>query len=160
MKRQATMSTQRGFTLSNWTDAEEVPRDVGADGLYEMPGMGRIPAHLPLGHTKFLGSAAGVDAGPPWLYLFQRPMGEVTPWRRHTSDHLELVLSGEIEWYDDAGHAATRLGPGSVLFIPAGRSYRYTTVSAADLLALWYGVPDVIAEATPHLATDESTTRG
>ena len=159
MKGQATMSAHRSCTLSNWSEADEVPRDVGADGLYEMPGIGRIPAHLPLGQTKFLGSGSVPHAGPPWLYLFQRPLGEVTPWRRHTSDHLELVLSGEIEWYDDAGRAATRLGPGSVLFVPAGRSYRYTTVSAADLLALWYGVPDVIAETTPHLAADEPTTR-
>ena len=152
---QTTTGRQLGITVSNWIDAEEVPRVVGADGLYEMPGAGRIPARLPLGRTKFLGSHSDGDAGAPWIFLFQKPSGEVTPWRHHSTDHLELVLSGEIEWHDEEGRTATRLGPGSVLFVPAGRRYRYTVLTPADLLVLWYGHPDVIADGMPYLALDE-----
>lgn len=158
MTRQATPGTQSGVTLTNWADADVVPRAPSADGLYEMPGMGRIPARLPLGQTKFLGSGDGDRVGPPWLYLFQRPEGEVTPWRRHTTDHLELVLSGQIEWFDEERRDGVELRPGGVMFVPAGHSYRYTTRTPADLLALWYGAPDVIADTTPHLVSDMRTT--
>src|SRR5205085_12339429 len=95
------------------------------------PGLGLIKADT-RGRTRFVGD----EQDGPWIYVLDRPAGDVVPRHRHTSDRVEFVVAGEIEWREDDG-SVTAYGPGTVSFVTKGTAYEYTVMQDSRIL-LWF----------------------
>jgi hypothetical protein len=102
-----------------------------ADGRKYVPGLGLIKASTK-GRTKFLGD----EETGPWIYVLDRPAGDVIPRHQHTSDRVEFLVEGEIEWREDDG-SVTTYGPGTVSFVTKGTAYEYTVMQDSRIL-LWF----------------------
>ena len=101
------------------------------DGSKYVPGLGIIKANT-RGKTKFVGDA---EAGP-WIYVLDRPAGSEVPRHQHTSDRVEFLIEGEIEWREDDGSVAT-YGAGTVSFVTKGTYYEYSVLKDSRIL-LWF----------------------
>jgi quercetin dioxygenase-like cupin family protein len=101
------------------------------DGSKYVPGLGVIKTGTK-GRTKFLGN----DETGPWIYVLERPAGDVIPRHKHVADRVEYLIEGEIEWREDDG-SVTTYGPGTVSFVTRGTEYEYTVKRDARIL-LWF----------------------
>lgn len=61
------------------------------------------------------------------------PVGGADTQRPHTEDEVYVVMSGRARIVADTGSA--EVGPGSVLFVPAGEAHRFVDI-AEDLTVL------------------------
>ena len=60
--------------------------------------------------------------------LYRLPAGGVDPQSPHTEDEVYVVLSGSATFTgDDTGSSA--VGPGSVIFVPAGEGHRFHDIT-------------------------------
>lgn len=55
------------------------------------------------------------------------PAGAADPQQPHTEDELYVVVSGRGRFVADTG--TTDVGPGTVLFVPAGEAHRFADVT-------------------------------
>jgi Mannose-6-phosphate isomerase len=60
--------------------------------------------------------------------LYRIPAGGVDPQSPHTEDEVYVVLSGRATFVgDDTG--SVPVGPGSVVFVPAGEGHRFVDIT-------------------------------
>lgn len=61
------------------------------------------------------------------LGTYSIPAGADDPQQPHTEDELYVVVSGRGRFVADTG--TTDVGPGTVLFVPAGEAHRFADVT-------------------------------
>jgi mannose-6-phosphate isomerase-like protein (cupin superfamily) len=66
------------------------------------------------------------------------PVGGVDTQEPHTEDEVYVVVSGRARLTADSG--AVDVGPGSVVFVPAGEEHRFTDITE-DLTVLVFFAP-------------------
>ncbi|MFC0533792.1 cupin domain-containing protein [Phytohabitans kaempferiae] len=66
------------------------------------------------------------------------PAGGVDTQRPHTEDEVYVVVSGRARLTADSG--TVEVGPGAVVFVPAGEGHRFTDI-AEDLTVLVFFGP-------------------
>lgn len=67
------------------------------------------------------------------LGTYSLPVGAVDPQGPHTEDEVYVVVRGRARFVADSGEA--EVGPGSVLYVPAGEAHRFVDVTE-DLTVL------------------------
>ena len=66
--------------------------------------------------------------------LYRIPAGGIDPQSPHTEDEIYVVLAGRATFVgDDTG--SVEVGPGAVIFVPAGEGHRFTDITE-DLAAV------------------------
>jgi quercetin dioxygenase-like cupin family protein len=120
-----------------------IPRIPGPDGKFAVPGIGRLRADLSQAQTKFLGAD---DENGPWVYLIERPAGDVIPRHKHSANRIEFIMEGELHWRDAEGRDQV-YGKGTINYVTAGTEYEYVTTQPTRIL-LWFDrKPSWVGEA-------------
>ena len=71
------------------------------------------------------------------LGTYSLPVGAEDPQQPHTEDEVYVVVAGRGRlWTPDL---AVDVGPGSVLFVPAGEEHRFTDVTEALTVLVVFG---------------------
>lgn len=76
---------------------------------------------------RLLGKLNATDLG---LIRFDQP----TPWERHRSEELLLILAGEVDVYLEGDDAPTMMRPGDLCVVPADRWHRQVPKPEVTLL--------------------------
>ncbi len=73
------------------------------------------------------------------LGTYSIPAGGVDDQSPHTEDEIYVVKSGQATLVTDSGPAA--VGPGSVIYVPAGETHRFTDVTEDLALIVVFAPP-------------------
>jgi hypothetical protein len=131
------------IVIKNINDEPYILREPGPDGKFYVPGVGRLKSDLTRGRSKFLGAD---DETGPWVYLIDRPAGDVIPLHKHSANRIEFIVEGEIHWKDAEGRDEV-YGAGTINYVTAGTLYEYVTTQPTRIL-LWFDrKPSFIGEA-------------
>ena len=68
---------------------------------------------------------------------YRIPFAGVDPQQPHTEDEIYVVTAGRARFVAETGEAD--VGPGSVIFVPAGEDHRFTQVSADLAVIVVFG---------------------
>jgi mannose-6-phosphate isomerase-like protein (cupin superfamily) len=73
------------------------------------------------------------------LGTYSIPVGGLDDQSPHTEDEIYVVQSGRATLVTDSGSAP--VGPGSVVYVPAGEAHRFTDVTADLALIVVFAPP-------------------
>ena len=125
--------------LVNIKDRLDISKTV-VNGVRNMPGMPNAPVFKTShGVTRFLGREEEGKEGP-WVYYSERPKGDLIPLHKHSSNRVEFLISGVIDWYEP-GKPAKRYEAGTMSYVEAGIAYGYKVVEEAKILLVFDGPP-------------------
>ena len=104
------------------------------------PGEGGVGSVRMLGTDELVTRKVSAEQTGGAYSLFEvkvGPRGSEPPHIQHREDECLYVLDGEFEFLDDDG-STTRVGPGSVLYVPKGNLHRYRNMgeTAGRLLVI------------------------
>jgi len=71
------------------------------------------------------------------LGTYSVPVAADDPQRPHTEDEVYVVVGGRGRFVAESGEAD--VGPGTVLFVPAGEAHRFTDVTEALTVLVIFG---------------------
>ena len=97
-------------------------REISGAGAYTPPGGGE------LNHWADHFAAADLSVG-----TYSIPAGGTDDQEPHTEDEIYLVTAGQATL--EAGRERLGVGPGSVVYVPAGQEHRFTAITQ-DLAAV------------------------
>ncbi|MBI1826120.1 MAG: EamA family transporter [Planctomycetes bacterium] len=86
--------------------------------------------------------------------VYQIPAGGVDRQRPHVEDEVYFVLEGRAQFQLEG--AVHEVGPGSVLYVPAGAEHRFQNVSESLRILVFFSPPETEAP----LENDNQTSRG
>jgi quercetin dioxygenase-like cupin family protein len=89
-----------------------------------------------------------LNSGDLSLGTYSIPAGGVDDQSPHTEDEIYVVTAGRATLVTDSGTAA--VGPGSVVYVPAGETHRFTDVTE-DLALIVVFAPPYGSRALPAL---------
>jgi quercetin dioxygenase-like cupin family protein len=125
--------------LVNIKDRSDISKIV-ENGVRNMPGIPNAPViKTSQGVTRFLGQQDGPEEGP-WVYYSERPKGDLIPLHRHTSNRIEFLISGVIDWFE-RGEKPIRYEAGTLSYVKAGIAYGYRVVEDAKILIIFDDKP-------------------
>ncbi len=113
-----------------------------AGGVRQIPGMSSVPTiRTSNGVSRFLGREDGTEEGP-WAYYSERPRGDLIPLHKHSSNRIEFLISGEIEWFEQ-GQSPRKYGAGTLSHVNAGVAYGYRVLEDATILIIFDAKPGI-----------------
>ena len=110
---------------------------------------------LPGGDTEGTrrGVANGFAGTACMVNVLEMPVGQSSPMRRFSGEHIVYQLVGSVVWVvDGVDH---RIDPGDMLFVPVHRAYSFRNVGDVD--ARFIDIAGKVEEWPPAMSYDDGT---
>lgn len=111
--------------------------EAGPDGSMVVPGVGRIPADMIAGRSRWLGRST--ETGP-WVYLNEFPRGHTVRYHFHDANRTEILIRGSIMWHEP-NTPSHRYDAPAFSYVEAGQVYGFDVLEDAQIVVQFDGPP-------------------